>query len=237
MASFNFNITIPADFQVGVDSGVSLKQREVIASRAREATPIIDLAKLLGVNPKLIEKFLCKQAGEAVVKNEVIAMKKSLFSSTQVKSPRDGMLQVLPDQPGYICIFNQSQDTIITPVAGKVAQIESDSITIKTNMPVIVGTAGEGSSKGEVYFIEDSRMIYSISRAVAGKIVAGVKLESTATAKIKVLEGKGIITEKVVDTHGLPYFVVDNPLALADYIGRKVEILNEEYQHYLIIGD
>jgi hypothetical protein len=233
----SLKISIPPKFKVVVKKGSSLSKGALLAEIPREKIPHIALHDLLNVNPAEIRKYLVKKVGEEVAKGEIIAKKRGVFSTTQIKSPVEGIFSIIESMPGFIEIRTKKSGKIVSPVAGIVNSKTDKSIIIETEEEALAGENGEGDSRGELIRLDNANNLFKIGKSVDKKIVFGKELTATSVAKIKVLGGVGVVITKKIDGLNLPYIIVRDVVKLDNFIGEVVEIVDCGRGSYLIVGN
>ena len=113
----------------------------------------INLAKKLGVSPRLIENYLQKQIGSKVYKGELLALKTGFLTKKVVIAPTDGILDQLDPVKGELRIKLESKTVPLTAgVYGIIEQVDAQrgEVLIKTLANQIFGLVGSGMERGGV---------------------------------------------------------------------------------------
>lgn len=216
-----------------VSVGDEVEKGTILAKISEDKSPHLALHNILNVKAEAIGKYLVKKEGDEVGKHEVIAKKKGLLSTTQVKSPVDGRLYIIDSLPGYVGIVGEEEVEIASPVAGVVSSVTDKQVIIETDKEVVAGIGGEGEAEGELYEIESSRKIFEIGKEVEGKIVYGEGIDAAEVAKIKALGGVGVVLEKEIKGAGLPFIIIREIGVIREIGGIRGKIVNRG-GHYLI---
>jgi hypothetical protein len=229
----SINIPILSNSDILVSKGEKIKAGHTLARTKGEGSPDISISNLLKVDPGKIKSVLVKKDGSKVRKGEVFARKGGVLSTTQIKSPASGRLELVKDRVGYVRVVTSGSAEIASPVDGVVEDISENGVVVGSKLDVLVGNFGEGNARGELFEVEGKK-IFDIDKSVAGKIVFGEGLEAAGVAKISVLGGVGAIVDKKLRRSNLAYVILEDPGVLREYVGRKVEIVNSG-GHYLIV--
>lgn len=93
----------------------------------------ISIAKNLGVSPEKIFHYLKKFVGEAIEKNETIAINKGVFTTKKVISKYSGLIKEINHSDGSITILSrtETENTINSFFKGKVEKIKKNEISIE----------------------------------------------------------------------------------------------------------
>src|SRR4030042_2983341 len=97
------SISLSKGFVPKVSANDNVLKGQVIASKSNVGEDeIINLSKLLGVSPLKIGKYLLKNPGDKILKNEIIAAKKGLIGTgrKRVVSPVTGTLFKVEENSG-----------------------------------------------------------------------------------------------------------------------------------------
>lgn len=159
----------------------------------------LHLAKLLSVKNDKILKYLKKKIQDTVKEGDIIAEKKSLFSSIKVKSPITGILgqadlasgtvRILPDKKGEL------QD-LFSPIAGKVVDIGKSFLAIETQHTILNGEKSEGRQiSGVLRVLEKDKIgILDYFDDLENSVVLCRYLDDAVVVKFFVMGVKGIIS-------------------------------------------
>lgn len=93
----------------------------------------ISIAKNLGISPEKIFHYLKKFVGEAIEKNETIAINKGVFTTKKVISKYSGLIKEINHSDGSITILSrtETENTINSFFKGKVEKIKKNEISIE----------------------------------------------------------------------------------------------------------
>lgn len=145
----------------------------------------LNLADLLSVSPNQIDKFLKKQIGQRVYKDELLAYKSGgVFGGKKiVTSPTDGILDFINSKTGEIKMtFLPKQVDLPAGVYGIVEYVNYDhgQVIIKTQVTRIHGIFGSGRSRdGNLVVLGSREGLLSrieVSMKLEGHIIVGGSL-------------------------------------------------------------
>ncbi|UCH57230.1 MAG: hypothetical protein JSV18_07835 [Candidatus Bathyarchaeota archaeon] len=197
---------IPAKGEVFVNVGDVVESETVIVSgtvRNPEAMEVNVSAKL-GVDPDQIERYMLKKEGEAVVKDEVIAIFRAFFGALTktCRSPMDGFIDVLLRKAGRVIIRGHPipveakahiPGRILEVIPGEGAVVESRGALING----VFGVGGE--ARGDLIFAVDqpreALTTEVMEERYKGKILVGGSIVTLdALRKSAEMGIRGIIT-------------------------------------------
>lgn len=121
-----------------------------------------NVANVLGVEPREVKEHMLKQEGEAIKKDEVIAMSKSFFGmfKSEVKAPFDGTVESISSITGQIILRGQPVPIEVRGYTyGKVEEvIPREGVILSTWCSFIQGIFGiGGETHGELACALESR--------------------------------------------------------------------------------
>lgn len=111
---------------------------------------VINLAKELNVSPKDVSKYLKTPVGKTIFKGELLASRKSLFSSAEIIAPTDSVFESLNNITGDAKFKLIPREMSLTSgVFGIVDNVDQQrgEITIKCMMTEVYGVVGTGTDK------------------------------------------------------------------------------------------
>lgn len=164
----------------------------------------LNLSTPLGISPAEVKKYLKRQIGQNIFKDELLAMKKGglLVSERIVVAPTDGQLESLDEKTGDIKInFLPHKVDLPAAVYGVVEQIDKQKseIIIKTQATRVYGLFGTGKQREGTLKILGGRSnltgrINIPQNINTHIIVTGGLVYSGALAEAIALGAHGIIT-------------------------------------------
>jgi hypothetical protein len=144
---------LPAPGEVLVKLGDTVKENTPIA-RGRVRNPEIIEVRVdqkLGVDPHNLRSYMLKKEGDAVKKDEIIALRRSFFGSTKVcRSPLDGTLEAFSESSGKTLIRGYPLSIEVKAhVPGKVTELfPFEGAAVECKGSIIRGAIGFG---GEIH--------------------------------------------------------------------------------------
>lgn len=136
--------------QLNVSLGQIVSPEEIIGSSTVSAGfRTLNLATLLSVPPKNVEKYLTRKIGQRIYKGELLAYKKGwLFAGKKVvTAPTDGILDFLNNKTGELRItFIPKKMRLPAGVYGVVEGLDSEKgqVIIRTEVSRVCGIFGSG---------------------------------------------------------------------------------------------
>jgi len=212
-------VTLPvsphATVLVSVGASVSVGTLLTDSKKVPETAPI-PLAQLLKIKPATIAKYLKKRVDEPVLAGDVIAYKKSFFSSAIVRSPHDGSIQEIDLLQGTIRIGTvaaivDQPATTVSPVSGIVTEVEHTHISIEVKGTSYEAVSGKGEQGwGKLISIkEDTVDMFAIRNDVADGVILCQDIAEESVVKMDVLGAMGIISLQKMTTDVLPWMEVE----------------------------
>jgi len=230
-------VQIPSGARILVSEDEKVTDATLLAKidEEEESTPL-DLAKILKIKPSSISKYLTRKIGEAIEEGDIVAVKKSVFSQTAVKSPHAGTIYGMDLATGVLVIQTKKSvpKKVISPVSGKIKSIKSNSIEVETEAIVYEGIMGSGNKvRGFLKYISDGRVgVMDGMEADFGGVIAMVgNLTAAAMVKFDVLGVTGIVALNKMDETNLPFVQFDRGVfeKIAKYDG-KMAVLDPNFK-------
>lgn len=169
----------------------------------------IPLSKKLEVKPDKIFHYLKKFVGEDVKKGEILAVKKTLFSTHKVLSENDGKIKEINHDIGLIIISvkNDEANKVKTYFKGEVTEIKNREIHLKVeNAKTFSLKKLSGEFGGEVFYLNSDKVPEIISANLEKKYVVTSLVTSYLESKVEALGIAGYITlHKLPEGTSLPY--------------------------------
>lgn len=164
----------------------------------------INLSALLGVAPNEVDKYLQKQPGQTLYKNELLAFKKGgiLGGKRIVTSPTDGVIQSYNSTTGELRMgFLPKNMDLPAAVYGIVESVDEDrgQVLIKTETTQILGLFGSGRIREGILkflsvrsgLINQQQITSDLSEHI---VVGGALVYSKAISAMLAVGAHGIIT-------------------------------------------
>ncbi|MFH0849036.1 MAG: hypothetical protein V1857_05995, partial [archaeon] len=201
---------LPILGEVLVKQGDIVRHDQVVAkAQVPGEVHLINVANLMTVDPTDVSYCMKKKLGDAVKKDEIIAMKQSFFGlfKSFVTSPCDGTIELISDITGQVAIRRPSLPVEVTAyVPGKVVQVmEKEGVVIQTPAALIQGIFGVGGEiHGELCMVakssDDVLTTEQITADCKDKIlIGGALVMKDALVKAKEVGVKGIVVGGVED--------------------------------------
>lgn len=150
----------------------------------------IELSELLAISPKHIFSYIKKTVGDSVSSGEILAEKKSLFTSKKIVAEMDGIIKEIDHIEGIILIETKKQEGSENCwFAGEIASITKRHIELK--MGRHYSCAAKSITKdfgGETYFFQPDEAIPQRPVGISER------LNAYNVAKLSALNGAGFIT-------------------------------------------
>lgn len=199
--SKKIKLPISSSVKLLVDEGDEVTSGKILWTEEKSsAKKIIHLAHLIDVQPKDILKYLKKKIGEKVFSGELIAEKKSFFSTLSVRSPIAGVIQDIDLKKGTLTLASEEKSfarKISLPISGRILSIGKDYLEIEVENEVLLGEKGGGNDvEGELFYFNLDRVdLFDIKDEVEKCIIFVKKISKHALIKLEVLGGTGLIIQ------------------------------------------
>lgn len=218
----------------------------------------LQLAKILKVKPKLVERFLTKTLGSFIFKGDLIA-RRPLFGGLrkiEVFAPMDGVLKNLNTQTGEALLeYLPEKRRVVAGVWGKVVLVQSSQIALQTVASEINGKLGLGKIReGGLVFFDNPEIpipLSFISEELTGKIICGGSLlNKEVLFKSLAIKARGLVCGGIdfdlwreisgmrgsLEDIGLTILVTEGfgNLPLNPWVGKVLQ--NEQDRYALIFG-
>lgn len=232
-------LPVPHGAAILVAQGDDVVPQTIIAkSQHAQNAQSIPLAELLKVSPAKVAKFLKKRIDEQVGAGDVLAYKRSFFSSSIVRSPASGTIQEINLIQGTVTIGGEPVSgatvEILSPVSGTVHNITKTHVDIEVHGTGYPTKKGAGLDVwGVLSYIEQERVdIFAIKSDVENAIVLGKTISDDAVMKLEVLGAVGLIMVKGDPDTVVSWTLVDDEVFshLAKSHGKRVLLRPKEKQ-------
>lgn len=237
-------VTIDSQAKCLVDRGDTIAPGKAIAEKKiRQTIETVNIAKLLRIKPDKIAKYLKKSIGSKVEKNDVLAVKKSLFRSYILKSHVAGALKEIDVKKGTLSITAEVDSSakaqkITFPMKGKVVSCGKTQIEIEIDAPFYKGEAGEGNTEeGPLLHLKGEKItILDVPAAAFSSLILANQIGYSVLTKLDVLEAKGLIVTHRPRENILPWIQVADSVydKLIPYSGRRVWLRPREKEIIII---
>lgn len=195
---------LPIAGEVMVKIGDAVTYDKVIAKAKLPGEPsIVNVAGVLGCDPKDITYLMIKKAGQRVRKGEIIASTPGLFGlfKTQCASPTDGTIYSVSETTGQVIIISDPIEIQTKAyISGKIVDVlPKYGAIVETRGAIVQGIFGVGGeTQGEVMVLSDSpeKVLTKndIRPECRNKILIGGSAATSDAVKEAIKQGaKGII--------------------------------------------
>lgn len=228
---------IAKDARVLVSVGDEINpQTPVFQLSTKGKTEVIPVASILRIKEGLITRYLKKREGVKITAGEVLAEKKSLLSTSVIKSPVSGILKEIDLKKGTLTLVANVEKShkITLPVQGRISKITSGHLEIEIEGKSFKGELGKGEETiGELLFLAGGKIgVLDIKDDVEGYVVACKTLLPETATKLEVLGAVGLISGKRVPETELPWVIVTEEIFdhIKSFTSKKIWLRPREKQ-------
>jgi len=201
---------LPLKGDVLVSKGQKVRAEDIVAKTDLPGNVYpINVANVLGIVPEDIAHFMLKKEGDAVAKDETIAMTKGFFGlfKSLCKSPADGTVENISNVTGQVLIRGTPNPVAINAyIDGIIAEVfEQEGVVVETKGALVQGIFGVGGEAcGAIRLVCDSGRDVLTKESVPddceGQILVGGSLvTSDAVKKAISHKAKGIVVGGLSD--------------------------------------
>lgn len=208
-------LSIPRDAHVLVKIGDHISPESHIATvQKNRREHVLSIAYTLKIPLKSFFSTLKKQPGDIIVKGDILASRKTLFSQTFLKSPIDGILKEFDLKKGTVTIEEQNEkqqdEPFKLPYTGKVLALDKNSIEIEVEEPIYPLLSGHGNDVSANLFIHRGNLdMFALSGDEKGAIIISQSVTKDAYMKLAVMDIVGLIScESYDESFAFPSAVV-----------------------------
>lgn len=229
---------LPDDHLLLVKTGDEITPKTVIArSGVTFSDENIEIAEILQVKPAQISKYLKIGVGESVVKGQIIAEKKSLFSLSIIKSPFDGKLKEVDLKKGILTVISGdsiNKTNFSLPFCGKISAVTKEQVDITVEGKVVGGIKGQGTVySGKKFIFKDKKLkVLDALDETEGAVICCQEIEEDAIIKLDCLGVLGLILLKSPKSSPLPWMLFEEKefkeITLAE--GKNICVLVDSLQ-------
>lgn len=189
------SIQIPKADKILIKKGQNVDFKTPFVAKKISNTVKIPVASLMAVNPSNIFKLVKKTVGQHVVKGEVIAEDKNLFSSKKYICQISGLLTAIDENEGAVIIETQSESfgEILCHFYGEIAQIHDTHIEVKVKNTHKAKIKEESFEFGAPIFYSYAPNTLLNEDDIEGKFLVSEEINPVDHAKIITLGARGII--------------------------------------------
>lgn len=173
----------------------------------------VEVAKILKINSKQIDRFVKVKIGRKIQKGDLIAVKSSIFEKIIIRSPYAGEVSEYDFISGTVKIAQELKGKDLrSDFNGKVVDIKKNNLIIELDcfsLPLIM--YDNDIVTGLLCYLDSNNSnLADITAEVGDKIILIRSLTYELYKKLKALKVKAVIVEKK------PQVKLDIPLALCD---------------------
>lgn len=202
-------ISLPEDYHLLVKTGQTVDFDTPFAEKKTVSEIHISVSTKLDIPPVKIFNYLKKFVGDDVKKNEILAVKKSFFSTKKVISDNQGKIKEVDHNTGEIVITTagNKKNIILSWIKGEITDIKKNRVSIKVKesreFPLRKTTGDFGQ---EVFYLKNKDFQPSFTQELSGKILFGESLTSYLQSKTEALGINGYVTLATLPEESeLPY--------------------------------
>lgn len=203
--SISFDISVPGKLQLTEGQTVDFNT-PLIRTVTKEFIKI-QIAQELGIPNDKIFMHVSKIVGDTVDANEILATKKTTFSSRQISSPKSGTISQIDHETGSLLIETTSENAGVVKCyfKGVIKDLKNSRITLEVkssdrySLKDVVGDFG-----GEVIYIDELHLTDLNADDLINKVIITESIKPGEAVRLDVLGAKGIITkEDFVEKEGV----------------------------------
>ena len=201
---------LPLEGEVLVETGATVKAEDVVAKADLPGNvQLLNVANLLSVSPNEIAEYMLKPVGEAISKDEIIAMTKGLFGlfKSQARSPIDGTIEAVSDITGQVILREPPIPVEVKAYTdGTVTEtVPTEGVTVETYGTYIQGIFGiGGETVGDLVVVAKSSSDELTAEQILSEhrdhILVGGSLVTTDAIQTAIQHGvRGIVAGGIDD--------------------------------------
>ena len=208
------NVQIPTEAEILVKEGDTVDMKTPVAILKESIAPAnIEIARLLKVHPQKMSQYLKTKIGDKIQRGDVLAEKRSFFSSYAVRSPDEGVVGEIDLSIGTLALssINTKNKKIYATTPGRVKKISEREITLECEAKEFVGEDGNGERTwGKLHYIKGERTgVLDIPTDIEGSVVLVYDSTYAALAKMDAMGVRAVVTTQNIKESILPYLVVN----------------------------
>lgn len=164
---------------------------------------MINVAAILGIDPRELPRAMIKNEGDEVLEDEIIAQTKAFFGlfKSEYRSKKDGLISLISQVTGMVGIQDPPQPLErFAYIAGRIVDVfPKNGVVVETWASFVQGIFGVGGERhGELLIVAKPNEVLTgdmITSDCAGKIAVGGSLVTLdAFTKAEEMKVHGIIT-------------------------------------------
>ncbi|PIY68780.1 hypothetical protein COY90_04095 [Candidatus Roizmanbacteria bacterium CG_4_10_14_0_8_um_filter_39_9] len=204
-------LAFPEKAKLLIKAGQSLEIGASLYEESAQKEIKIQIAQKLHIAPHTIFKHLKKFVGDEISKDELLAEKKSLFSTASCRSEFTGVIKEINHAEGVALLSIRTEDDIhyLSPLQGTVEELTKKEIKIKISKAKEYDTKEiAGRMGGRSVYVQNEHDIIS-EEMVNGAIIIAEKLTSYSQMKHEALGAVGFVLNRhLVEIASTPHAVV-----------------------------
>lgn len=217
-------LALPEKAKPCIKAGQSLEIGAPLYEESAQKEIKIQIAQKLHIAPHTIFKHLKKFVGDEINKNELLAEKKSLFSTSSCRSEFAGVIKEINHTEGVVLLAIRTEDEIqyLSPLQGAVEEMTKKEIKIKINKAKEYDTKEiAGRAGGRSVYVQSEHDIIS-EDTVNGAIIIADKLTSYNQMKLEALGTTGfVLSRHLSETSSVSHAVVKTILDFESILKNK----------------
>lgn len=207
-----FSVRIPEGSELLIKNGQSVDFNTPFI-KTNQATQLkISLAKKLSIPQDKIFRHLQKFVGEAIVKGDILAVKKNFLSTKKITSPVDGVIKEIDHVEGVLIVDTHTEDKAEEQCyfKGEITGIENNKVTIKISKGLEAALKKTTQSfGGSVRYITSTSEEDFKKLEIEGCVVVAESLTAYLQAKCEALGAVGFVTLiKLPESTSIPAVVI-----------------------------
>lgn len=235
-------LPVPAETQILISVGEEVTSKTpLLAYTSQLQTVNIAVADILKVPKKKVISYLKKKPSEEIKEGEILCLKKSYFSSIEIKSPVSGQIADINLKNGTLTIVQkgvQKDKKIMIPVDGKIKSVTQNEIEIEIHEHILSGEVGDGGEViGKLVILDDFPTLWETDINLVNSIVSVRRVTGELLIKLEILGAAGVIIGSECETTTLPWIRMSDEFfsKLTKYSLQKGWLRPK--QHQLVIFD
>lgn len=168
----------------------------------------LSLVEKLAIEPKNIFRHLKKNVGDKINKEELLAEKRSLFSSKQYKSEYEGLIKEVDHIEGIVLIeiTQEEEQQNRAYFTGEVVEIDKKEMKLKVNKGKVLDAKDISEDFGGPIIILPDNPNNLTEEEIKGRVYCSRKLLGYEQMKIEALGAVGIISlHSLSERSGIPF--------------------------------
>ncbi len=188
-------ISLPKNAELLVEKGQKIIRHDPLYRMDKGRDYIIDIGQRLSISPKEIFNCMIKMVGEKVQKNEIIAQKKTVFSTKKVHADSEGIIQKIDHLTGHITLHIDKDENHIVQsfFTGVIQEKENNRLKIYLDkghrIQLVDATHDCG---GKIFYYTDESLYFTINEeSIKNKMVVIEYLSPHIQIKCEALGASG----------------------------------------------